>query len=240
MRQVKLSILTIVAVIASATFAFSKDENLAKRVFLLENFNSVSVSSGIDLYLQPSNKNEASVVSSKDVLNDVEVTIKGSQVVIRFKNGFHWSFKKNSGVKVYLSYKQLNAISASGGSDVYMNNNETLKSNRLQISGSGGADFKLKVEVGELSCDTSGGSDLYLSGSATNASFSSSGGSDVKAKDLIVKECTVQASGGSDASITATESLTVQASGASDVYYWGSPKKTSISASGASDVKGRK
>lgn len=237
MNIIKVSLVAISIAVASYSQAKSSDE-LAKRVFLLNNFTSFSVSSGIDVYLEPSTKTEAVVIADKEVLDRVEITQKGSEIKIKMKSNFHFSFN-NKSVKVYLSYKQLNGISASGGSDIYMKNNATLKSNSLEIAASGGSDLKLNIDVANLSCALSGGCDVYLTGNAATASFSTSGGSDVKAKDLNIKTCKIDASGGSDSEIRVTEKLEVNASGSSDVYYYGNPKQKNISSSGASDVKSR-
>lgn len=240
MKQIKLFILTLAVALYSATFAYSNDETLAKRVFKLENFSSVSVSSGIDLYLQPSNKTEATLITSKELLDNVVVELDGSDLNIRLKNSFSWTNKKRNSIKVYLSYKQLNDISASSGAHVYMQNNATLKSDKLSLSGSSGAGINLKIEAKDLSCNASSGSNLNLKGRADAASFSTSSGSNVMAKELTVKECSVKASGGSNTSITTTETINAQASSGSHVYYWGDPQKKSISAHSASEVKAQK
>lgn len=230
--------IAVSAAITSSTFAKSaSDENKAKRVFILGNFNTVSVSSGIDLYLEPANKNEATLITEKKTLNDVEVSLKGERLVIKLKPAFMRI--NSSDIKVYLSYKQIRGIEASGGSDVYMNNGATLKANALSLDASGGSDLKLKIETDKLDCSLSGGSDADLYGLATYANYDISGGSDVKAKDLSCKTCKIDASGGSDAVVNVSEDINADASGASDIYFYGNPKRRSISASGASSIKSK-
>lgn len=225
------------ATAAVAQFSFRNsvigNGEIAKRVYKLSDFKTVSVSSGIDIYLEPSAKNEAIAVTDKNILDIIEVTQNGDKLTFRLKTGIR---KTTKGVKIYLSYKTLEGISASGGSDVYMKDNAVLKSKSLTIDGSGGSDIRLNLDVDMLSCESSGGSDVYLNGTANRASFDCSGGSDVKAKELIVSTCDVESSGGSDVIITATKAITVDASGASDVTFYGNPKDVSISKSGASDV----
>jgi hypothetical protein len=206
---------------------------IAKRVFKVAEFSAVSVSSGIDLYLEPTGKNELVAVTDKNVLDVIEVEQNGDRVTIKLKEGVR---KTTNGIKVYVSYKKLHELSASGGSDVYMKDDATLKSDKLSLEGSGGSDLRLRLDVGSLAGDFSGGSDAYLSGRARTANIDISGGSDLKAKDLDTEVCSISASGGSDAVITATKEIKVDASGASDVSYYGSPSKTSVSKSGGSDI----
>ncbi|WP_047447338.1 head GIN domain-containing protein [Alistipes sp. ZOR0009] len=240
MKLLKISVMAIALSAAITTTAFAKsvsDESKAKRVFVLGNFSTVSVSSGIDLYLEPSAKNEATLITEKKTLNDVEVSLKGERLVIKLKPAFMRI--NSSDIKVYLSYKQIRGIEASGGSDVYMNNGATLKANALSLDASGGSDLKLKIETEKLDCSLSGGSDADLFGSATYANYDLSGGSDVKAKDLASKICKIDASGGSDATVNVSEDINADASGASDIYFYGNPKKRNISASGASTIKSK-
>ena len=239
MKIVKLA--AVIALTAATLFAnaqiFSRgivgDGQLAKRVFKLSDFNNVKVSSGIDLYLSPSAKNQAELVTHKNVIPAVEVIQEGNTLIFKLKESVR---KTSKGIKIYLSYKTLEGICASGGSDVCMNNNAVLKSKSLSIDASGGSDIRLAIDVESLKCKTSGGSDTYLKGSANFATFDCSGGSDVKAKELATQTCSIESSGGSDAIVTATKSVKIDASGASDVTYYGNPKSVSVSKSGASDV----
>jgi Protein of unknown function (DUF2807). len=235
-RLAALIALTFAAVAVNAQI-FSRgivgNGEMGKRVFKLSEFKNVSVSSGIDIYLDPSGKNQAELVTDKNVINAVEVEQNGNNLIFKLREGVRRTTK---GIKVYLSYKTLERIKASGGSDVYMNNNAVLKSKSLSIDASGGSDIRLAIDVETLSCESSGGSDIYLNGKASNASFDCSGGSDVKSKGLIVENCSVDSSGGSDVTITATKSIKIDASGASDVYYYGNPKNVSVSKSGSSDI----
>lgn len=228
--------LTTATLFASAQI-FSRgivgDGQIAKRVFKFSDFKNVKVSSGIDLYLDPSGKNQAELVTDKNVIPAVEVIQQGNTLIFKLNESVR---KTSKGIKIYLSYKTLEGIGASGGSDVYMNNNSVLKSKTLSIHASGGADIRLTIDVESLNCETSGGSDTYLKGNAASASFDCSGGSDVKSKELTTENCTVESSGGSDVIITATKSIKIDASGASDVTYYGNPKSVSVSKSGASDV----
>lgn len=207
---------------------------MGKRVFKLSEFKNVSVSSGIDLYLDPSGKNLAELVTDKNIISAVVVEQEGNTLTFKLKEGIR---KTTKGIKIYLSYRTLEGIEASGGSDVYMmNKSSIIKSKSLSIDASGGSDIRLAIDIEALKCESSGGSDIYLNGTANTANFDCSGGSDVKAKELTTQICSIESSGGSDAIVTATKSIKIDASGASDVTYYGNPKSVSVSKSGASDV----
>jgi len=202
----------------------------------LANFQEISVSSGIDLYLSQGNTESVKVVAHEDLIDNVIVEKSGSSLKVKYKDNISWSrLLQNQSIKVYITCKKITAINASGGSDVYGQN--TLKTNTINISASGGSDITLSLATQNLELRTSGGSDVDLKGKAVNMNASLSGGSDIEALELLVDYAKVNASGGSDAKVNVEKGLQADASGGSDVYYKGnaSLKKTSTSKSG--DVK---
>lgn len=226
MRNSSFTLIAIVYIALSAnSTAIKAQEN---KDITLTNFTEVSVSSGIDLYLTQSSSENIRVNAHADLLKNVVVEKKGNNLGIRYKDNISWGrLFKGQSIKVYVNYKTLQAISASGGSDVYSQN--TLKTDKLSVSASGGSDIDLNVVAKDIQIRTSGGSDVNLKGSATNMEAISSGGSDIDALAFVVENARVTSSGGSDANIHVTKALEVTASGGSDVNYKGNPavKKSS-------------
>ncbi|WP_449436124.1 head GIN domain-containing protein [Pedobacter steynii] len=188
----------------------------------ITNFTEISVSSGIDLYLTQSNSENIRINAHPDLIKDVIIEKEGNSTLrIRYKDGVNWGrLFKNQSIKVYINYKTLKGLSASGGSDVYTEN--TLKTDRLSLSASGGSDLKMEVVTKDIEIHASGGSDIDLKGSATNMQASTSGGSDVNALNFVVDYAKVSSSGGSDANIHVNKALEASASGGSDINYKGS------------------
>jgi hypothetical protein len=202
------------------------------------NFNGISVSSGIDLYLTQSISEKVVLKGDKDVLDKIKVT-KDAHGVLKFEfkesgSMNNWTWGKDNAVKAYVSFKTLNNLVASGGSDVFSDGQFNLSS--LSIKSSGGSDIILDLIVQDLKVATSGGSDITLKGRADKFSLSASGGSDVNAFGLEAGDVVATASGGSDAELNASKTISIAASGASDVNYKGSAIKRNISSTGASDV----
>jgi hypothetical protein len=227
-KFLKSSLALLFMVISSYVAKAQETKNV-----VVKNFNSIGVSSGIDLYLTQGNSESLNIKSDAETLKDIVVEQNGGNLTIKFKDGIKWSgMFKNRVIKAYVSYKTLNAIAASGGSDVYTQNQ--LKTDKLAIRSSGGSDLKLNLVCTDLSIASSGGSDLSLKGKAANMTIQSSGGSDIDAYELISEYAKVQASGGSDVDIYVTKGLEASASGGGDVSYKGdaSLKKTSSSKSG--------
>jgi hypothetical protein len=199
-------------------------------------FHAIEVSGGIDLYL--TNGDEAVAVSSKDkeTRDRIITEVKDGVLKIYWKREGKFNFRTASS-KVYVSFKTLDRLSASGGSDVKVDG--VLKSNSLRINVSGGSDLSAKVEAGSLNLDQSGGSDVDLSGTVTDIKIEASGGSDFSGYDLHADNCVITASGGSDVNITVNKEFYAEASGASDVNWKGKATVKGAKASGAGSVSHR-
>jgi len=198
-------------------------------------FSEISVSGSIDLYLSPDDHEVVVVSAKEEQYRDKIVTrVVGNKLEIYFNNkGF--SMRSDMRLKAYVSFRQLNRISASGSSDVYVNG--IVKSDKLEIHINGSSDFSGAVDVNSLKLHQSGSSDTKLSGRAGVVDVDLSGASDMKGFDLNTDICNAVASGSSDVSVTVMKELYVKASGASDVKYKGTGTVREVKTSGASSVK---
>jgi len=201
-------------------------------------FHAIEVSGGIDLYLNNGDEGVAVSASSKEVRDRIVTEVKDGVLKIYFdwKKGLKFNVHGNN-LKAYVSYKTLDRLSASGGSDV--KGEGLIKANSLKIDVSGGSDLSAKVEIGTLTIDQSGGSDVDLSGSVTDVKIEASGGSDFAGYDLVTDNCVIHASGGSDVNITVNKEFYAEASGASDVNWKGKAQVKGARASGAGSVSHR-
>lgn len=204
----------------------------------LKNFHAVQVSSGIDLYLTQSSEEAVAVSASSEEYRDKIITeVVDGVLKIYYEKNTNWNWGSLSGnkkLKAYVSIKNLDKLSASGGSDVAFES--VIKSNKLSISISGGSDLKGEVACDDLSLTASGGSDAHLKGRAAKARISASGGSDVGGYGLITDVCNVISSGGSDVYITVNKEMDANASGGSDIHYKGNATART-SKSGSSDIR---
>jgi hypothetical protein len=212
------------------------DANAVKRN--LNGFHSVQVGGGVDLYISQGNE-EAVAVSAARVEDRDKIITKVENGVLHIgmePGNWGWS-GGNRKLKAYVSVKTISELHAGGGSDVYMEG--ILRSDKLDLSFSGGSDGRGEIDAGSLTVTVSGGSDATLKGRAVSANITASGGSDFLGQGLAADNVRAEANGGSDVFITVNKELSARASGGSDVYYSGSGVMRDISASGGSEVKKR-
>lgn len=210
------------------------DPNAEKRN--ASGFHAIEVSGGIDLYL--SQGSEAVAVSASKTEYREKIMTKVENGVLKiwydWKNGLKvdWSNRK---LKAYVSFKNLDRLVTSGGSDVDVDG--SINVSKLDMEISGGSDFSGKVDISEMKVTASGGSDVSISGKTTRLTINASGGSDFSGYGLSADVCDVEASGGSDVYITVNKELSAHASGGSDVFYKGNGLIRDIKTSSSSIKK---
>jgi len=210
------------------------DPNAEKRN--VSGFHAIEVGGGIDLYLSQGEEAVAVSASKNEYRARIKTEVKGGVLKIWYEWNsnlrFDWS---NHKLKAYVSFKDIDRLEGSGGSDISVDG--SIKVAKLAMEVSGGSDFDGKVETSELNIQASGGSDVRISGKTDRLIIDASGGSDFKGYDLASDICNVEASGGSDIQVTVNKELSANASGGSDVYYKGTGLIRDLKTSGSSIKK---
>jgi len=113
-------ILCFLCLLSTITLSAQWGDNDANRIEenrKVGKFDAVSVGYGIDLHLHQSNKTSVSVKAKKEVMEYIVTEVKNGTLVIKIDN---WKRKIRGKMDVVIHVPNLNEISASGGSDVYM------------------------------------------------------------------------------------------------------------------------
>lgn len=232
-------IILIASLLAGITLSAQKtvrDDHAVTRS--AKGFHAIEISDGIDLYLSQSNEEAVAVSASGAEYRDkIKVEVVSGTLKICYERdrggwGLNWGNRK---LKAYVSVKTIDNLHASGGADVFIDNELNVPIISMHLSG--GSDLRGKLNVKEFSLTASGGSDAYISGKADQVKIEANGGSDVHGYDLITNTCTIHSSGGSDVHITANKEINANASGGSDIYYKGTASSNSSKSGGGSIKK---
>lgn len=212
--------------------------NADRQTRTVSGFHGVSVSTGIDLYLTQKNTEEVVVETNAEDMDKIITDVEGGilKIYMKEKSWFNLNMK-NVHRKVYVSFKTLDKLYASAGSDVI--SESPLKLDNLKIEASSGSDVKLELEANELSVESSSGSDVTLKGKAKFLQAHASSGSDINANELQTRKCSASTSSGSDIRINVTDELSASASSGGDITYSGNPSKKDINKSSGGGVHGR-
>jgi hypothetical protein len=231
------------SILIISQFAFSQEKIIkepnAQERKVGSDFHAVAVHSGIDLYITQGENAVAVSAKSEEYRDRIKTVVEGGVLKIYIdENWKNWSWGwHDRKLKAYVSVKALDALTASGGSDIYAN--DGLNVNSLQLQCSGGSDFHGKVTASDMEVHQSGGSDVHISGKTGTLKVHTSGGGDFHGYDLQADIVNVSASGGSDAQVTVMKELSVKATGGSDVHYKGPGVIKDISSGGGGGVSRR-
>ncbi|GAA4348115.1 head GIN domain-containing protein [Hymenobacter saemangeumensis] len=230
MKRFSLVLLTLLAT-AGTTLAQTKQSRTPG------SFRAVEAGGGIDVFLAQGPSTAVVVEADNDVQRHLITEVKGGTLVINWEKGYSWKnlLSSNRKANVYVTAPQLEAVTASGGSDV--RGQSPIKATSFRVTASGGSDVTLTLNASTLSGTASGGSDLRLDGRVERQTVSVSGGADYLAFGLQSKAAVITASGGADANVSVDDELSATASGGSDVRYKGQARVLKSNASGGSSVR---
>lgn len=205
----------------------------------LSGFHAVDLGGSFDVYITQGTTESVKVEAPEDVMDHIITEVDGGILKIRNKNDhFHWGdlFGSHRKVVIYVTAKDLNAISVSGSGDMFFR--EGIRTHDLKLSISGSGDMVGKVDVKSLQTSVSGSGDVKLSGRADESAVSVGGSGNFSGRGLTTVNTAVRVSGSGDASVNASGKVDAHVSGSGDIRYSGSPKSVSSSKSGSGDIEG--
>ncbi|MCB0399360.1 MAG: DUF2807 domain-containing protein [Winogradskyella sp.] len=196
-----------------------------------DDFESIKISQGLDLYITQSNDVSLSVEADEN-LHDLIITEveNGTLTIYTSEN-----IRRAASRRINLSVDNISAIKATSGSDVFSTN--TITADNLELNCTSGADMTLDVKTETLNCHSTSGSDIRLSGSTTVLIAEATSGSDIKASNLEAETSKVKATSGADISINTSKELTARATSGGDIRYSGNPEKVEKSDSSSGSVR---
>ena len=188
-------------------------------------FEEVYVKGRIDLELIHSSNTEMTIASREIDPNEVDVEFKNNTLQLKTK------IKINSDqiVRIKLPYQKLSVVEASGGAVV--NSAHRINSDVLQLKASSGGKIELNVQTQKIIAKVTQVSDIILYGKSENQEVIVNTGGNYLASDLNCKHTQIKATAGSQAKVTASESINATSNSKAFVGYIGDPGKTSVSTS---------
>lgn len=183
------------------------------------NFNSIKVSRGMDVYLTQGD-NVSIFVEADENLHDIIITeVEGTTLKIYADE----NISSSKSQKVFVNFKDIQEIVSTSGSDVYSTN--MIKAEILKLNTTSGSDMELDLNTDVVECEATSGSDMRLSGITNKLIAKATSGSDIKAGDLKAKQSNAHATSGADIILNTSEELYAKASSGGDIKYYGNPKK---------------
>jgi hypothetical protein len=197
-----------------------KDPNATVRT-LSSSFTAISVSSGIDLYITQGNEESLAVSASdeKYLARFKTDIVNGTLKIYYNNNGVTWTSHENRKLKAYVSFKTLEKLIGSAGSEVTVKG--SMNVGDLVLKFSSGSRFTGQLNASQLTVEQNSGSDVKISGKAETITIEVSSGANFKGYDLAVDFCDAEASSGGAVHITINKELSAKANSGGDIRYKG-------------------
>jgi len=217
-----LGILFIAALFTSCSLHMLNSVNGDRNVVVKERkpqdlFSGIIVSTGIDVFVSQENTNSITVVADKN-LHDIIITEVQNGILKIYSDKNIWKAKAK---KVYVTIENLALLKATSGSVV---RSETIiKTNKISITATSGANINIEVEVDNLETNTTSGADLIISGTAINHASSATSGSAIDAYNLKSEHVIVKATSGADIQTYASKKIEARATSGGAIYFKGNP-----------------
>jgi hypothetical protein len=199
----------------------------------LNSFRGIKVSQAIDAYLKKGDKESARVEVTGGSTSDVITVVEGSSLRIKMKDGGHFWNKVN--VKVYVTYVNLDKISASSASSVFSEG--AIKTDHIDINVSSAANVEVSLDANSTMVDTSSAGEVVLEGKSLKLEVEASSAGDVDAYRLESETVVASVSSGGEAKISVSKDLDAHANSGGDIRYRGNPSRTNTHSSSGGSVK---
>lgn len=196
-------------------------------------FRGIRVAEGIDVYLKKGSQESVRVeVGGNTELSHIVTEVAGDYLRIHVREG---RFRRNVNARVFVTYRDLDKISASSAANVYTE--DVLKTRRLEVECASAASVELDLEVDELKVRVSSAGDVELEGKAGKGDFEVSSAGEIDAYDLEVDILSVEASSAGNAKVNVVKELEARASTAGNIRFRGNPTKSRTDSSTGGSVK---
>ncbi len=225
--RIMKAIVFILMVFGSAAMAVAQESETRT----VDAFRGVRVGEAIDVYLKKGTKESVKVEVSGTKLSNVITEVSGTYLKIHMREGNY----RNRNVKVYVTYVNLEKVSASSASNVFSEG--PIKANSFDIDISSAASVEVSLDVDNLTVDASSAGDAVLEGKANSFRVEANSAGDIDAYGLEGGIVRANANSGGSIKVTVSKELDARANSGGSIRYRGNPTKTNTDSSSGGSVK---
>lgn len=203
------------------------------KTFNTSDYDKVSGKSSIDIILVEGKEGTITVEAESNIMEYIEVEVKGNKLEIGLKDGTNYSTRK--GIKVTVNVESINGLSMAGSGDI--TSKMKLKSRNMDISVAGSGDITAEVESENLQVNIAGSGDVKLNGRAEYLDANVAGSGDIDALNLKANNVDASIAGSGDVSVYCTGGeLKASIVGSGDLRYKGTTSSVKKSVMGSGDI----
>lgn len=222
--------LLLILISSSSIFAFQKESRK------LDMFTKVSLRTSANVYLTQGNTQKVEVSGKKSDLERLETKVKDGKLIIDDFNKNSWgNWSGLSNVDIYITVKDLKALSVAGSGDMISKNK--FKCDDLDISVAGSGDLEFEVDAKDVAISIAGSGSVLLRGSSETNKVSIAGSGKLDAEDMESISYRISIAGSGKCKVHAKDEITSKISGSGSIYYKGNPSKINNSSAGSGKIR---
>lgn len=235
-RAIALGI--IAAALAATGCGQARSESggpVVERDYKVGEFSRIDLGGAYDMTVRTGAAPSVHARGGENVLDRMEVEVKGDTLVIRpKKKGWDMGWTSNGKVDLTITVPTLRAASLAGAGDIRI---DRVAGNSFEGSIAGSGDLRVEqIEVQSLKFDVAGAGNVHaISGRTRNAEYGITGAGDIQASGVTSETASVSITGAGGVTANATKTADVNIVGAGDVNLAGGARCT-VSKVGAGDV----
>jgi len=223
----KKNVLILAAILISFSLLAQNSE-----VRNVGSFRSVKSGEAIDVYLKKGDKESIKVETTGIDLSRVLTEVSGGALKIHMKDG---NYRGKTDVKVYVTYVELDKLSASSASNIFSEG--VIQAKSMEIHVSSAANIEVSLEAGDVIAHASSAGDITLEGKANSIDAEASSAGEIDAYNLTTDTGKGSASSAGSIKLNVTQAITANASSGGGIRYRGNPAKSNTNSSSGGSVK---
>lgn len=224
-----LLLLISLSIILTSCYGFRCNDGLGEVVstqFSYDNFNSIVVEGGADIFVQQSDDFKVILETNEDLIEYIEIREEQGKLIIGSENNVCPQV-----LNVYLQMPELEGLIVKGSGNIVIKDEFEAESTIISIDGSG--DMILNLKLMELDISINGSGDVELIGEAEEVSCNINGSGDIDMEFFETAKCKISINGSGNVLVNVRDYLNVAIFGSGDVYYSGDPQiKQTVNGSG--------
>jgi hypothetical protein len=194
-------------------------------------FTGIKAMEGVSVYLKKGDKESVKVETTGTNPSNVITEISGSYLKVHMKDGNY----RNSNAKAYVTYVQVDKLSASSAGSIYAD--APIKANSMEVSASSAGTIEVTLEAGMVEANASSAGDLELKGKTKTLRVDASSAGEIDTYDLESENVEAEVSSAGSAKVNVTKNLVARAASGGSIRYRGNPDKQVTDSSSGGSVK---
>lgn len=182
-----------------------------------DNFNQVSVSSGLNVYFTQGAEQKVVVTADQNLIDYIDTKVFENRLSVTATR----RFDAVSPIKINITLPDIENIKAFAGSNIY--SQDTIRVPKLELISTAGANIKLDVVADNLNVMAVAGSNIKISGKTSYLEAKANSGSNIFSSALKAGDAHVTCNTGANIWVAPVHSIKGISGSGGNIYYTGAP-----------------